>query len=88
MSEEVKKTGVAKLPAGSDDKIVGSHAALIVGYMNGNFIVRNSWGTSWGNKGYFTMSSSFFCDKYCKDMWIIQSIKDGKLEGPFNMPNF
>jgi C1A family cysteine protease len=83
MSEEVEKTGLAKLPSGVD-KVVGGHAALIVGYINGHFIVRNSWGKSWGDSGYFTMPSSFFCDKYCADMWIIQSIKDGKIEGPFS----
>lgn len=87
MTEEVEKTGDANLPT-EDDKVVGGHAALIVGYNNGNFIVRNSWGKSWGKNGYFTMPSSFFCDKYCADMWIIQSIRDGKLEGPFSFPNF
>lgn len=87
MSEEVEKTGVANLPT-EDDKVVGGHAALIVGYDNGHFIVRNSWGKSWGKNGYFTMPSSFFCNKYCADMWIIQSIRDGKLEGPFSFPNF
>ena len=31
----------------------GGHAVAIVGYLpNGRFIVRNSWGTSWGDKGF------------------------------------
>jgi C1A family cysteine protease len=28
------------------------HAVNLVGYTNDYFILRNSWGTSWGNKGY------------------------------------
>ncbi len=87
MTEEVEKTGVANLPK-ENESVVGGHAALIIGYENGRFIVRNSWGKSWGADGHFTMPSAFFCSKYCADMWVIQSIKDGKLEGPFSLPNF
>jgi len=30
----------------------GGHAVALVGYRPGSFIVRNSWGTSWGDKGF------------------------------------
>jgi len=30
----------------------GGHAVAIVGYRPGSFIVRNSWGTGWGDKGF------------------------------------
>lgn len=30
----------------------GGHAVAIVGYDKDGFIIRNSWGTSYGNKGY------------------------------------
>jgi uncharacterized protein YvpB len=30
----------------------GYHAMLLVGYKGNYFIVKNSWGTSWGDQGY------------------------------------
>lgn len=30
----------------------GGHAAAIVGYDSDNFIIRNSWGEDWGNRGF------------------------------------
>ena len=32
--------------------IQGGHCVALVGYINGRFIVRNSWGTGWGDKGF------------------------------------
>ena len=43
----------------------GGHAILIVGYVDntavsggGYFVVKNSWGTDWGNQGYFYIAYS------------------------------
>ncbi len=53
--------------AGSAD---GGHAVCIVGYReDGRFIVRNSWGTSWGHRGfaYATpdyLAAGFFPESY------------------------
>jgi Papain family cysteine protease len=30
----------------------GGHAVSIVGYKSDRFIIRNSWGTGWGDKGF------------------------------------
>jgi hypothetical protein len=30
----------------------GGHAMLIVGYIGNYFVVKNSWGEEWGDKGY------------------------------------
>lgn len=38
--------------AGIDSNTAGGHAVAVVGYNKKGFILRNSWGTSWGDKGY------------------------------------
>jgi len=37
----------------------GGHAVALVGYKPGRFIVRNSWGTSWGDKGFGYASTAY-----------------------------
>jgi hypothetical protein len=34
------------------DTAMGGHAVAFVGYRPGRFIVRNSWGTGWGDRGF------------------------------------
>ena len=48
----------------------GGHAVCIVGYRSdGRFIVRNSWGTGWGDHGFGYLapsyiSAAFFDESY------------------------
>ncbi len=47
----------------------GGHAICIVGYTADRFIIRNSWGTGWGDKGFGYASPSyinygFFAESY------------------------
>lgn len=53
MSSDVAKTGQVPMPK-AGESAVGGHAMLIVGYSSTTqrFIVRNSWSTNWGDKGY------------------------------------
>lgn len=37
----------------------GGHAIALVGYTSTGFIVRNSWGTAWGDKGYAYASNAY-----------------------------
>lgn len=39
-------------PKKEADKIIGYHAMTVVGYTPTQFIIRNSWGTRWGDNGY------------------------------------
>jgi len=45
--------------ASSDDSCVdnNNHAVLVVGYGPGYFLVKNSWGSNWGEDGYFKIKS-------------------------------
>lgn len=77
MSGTVAKTGHAKLP-GAKDKLEGGHAVLAVGYDDANqwFVVRNSWGTGWGIKGYFTLPYAYLADEnLADDFWTIRIVE-------------
>lgn len=52
-SNIVTKTGQVPIPS-TKDQMLGGHAILLVGYddVKQCFLFRNSWGTSWGIKGY------------------------------------
>jgi Papain family cysteine protease len=39
--------------------VEGSHAAALVGYDAGHFLLRSSWGTDWGDAGYVRMSLEY-----------------------------
>jgi hypothetical protein len=34
------------------DRFLGGHACVVVGYNENGFIIRNSWGFNWGDKGH------------------------------------
>lgn len=68
------KTGIIPMPK-KGEKILGGHAILIVGYDDTKnwFICRNSWGASWGDKGYFYLPYQFFINKLASDFWVLQN---------------
>jgi len=55
-SDEVAQTGILNMPT-AEDKLQGGHCVVIVGYddSTSRFKIRNSWGTTWGMNGYFTV---------------------------------
>lgn len=42
----------------------GGHAVALVGYTPDAFIVRNSWGTGWGDRGFACASLSYAQDAF------------------------
>ncbi|MCH7500418.1 MAG: C1 family peptidase, partial [Nitrospinae bacterium] len=41
------------------DDASGGHAVCLVGYTKDHFVVRNSWGTDWGDKGFAYASNDY-----------------------------
>lgn len=69
--------GIARIPS-RGEQFLGGHAVLVVGYNDATkmFTVRNSWGTGWGDKGYFYMPYAYLTNRsLSSDFWVIQTVK-------------
>jgi len=78
-SPTVAKTGIMPYPDTSKERLLGGHAVLLVGYNKNNntFIARNSWGTNWGDRGYFYMPFQVIQNtSMSSDFWVIKSISN------------
>lgn len=42
----------------NDCKSSANHGILIVGIKNGDWVVKNSWGTDWGESGYIRLTGN------------------------------
>jgi len=78
MSTSVAKTGRMPYPNTKRERLLGGHAVLLVGYDKTRkvFIVRNSWGTNWGDKGYFYMPFDVVKPNMSSDYWVIKSVNN------------
>jgi C1A family cysteine protease len=75
-SQAVAKTGKVPMPK-PKEKLLGGHAVLAVGYDDSSkrFEVQNSWGTGWGDKGYFTIPYDYLTDSnLADDFWTIKQV--------------
>ncbi len=75
-SPAVAKSGHASMPK-PNERLLGGHAVVAVGYDDANqwFIVRNSWGSGWGMKGYFTLPYAYLIDQnLADDFWTIRAV--------------
>jgi C1A family cysteine protease len=79
-------TGMMPFPNTATETILGGHAVCIVGYndtmpvagrANGRFICRNSWGTGWGDRGYFYMPYDVIkTTTMSSDFWLISAVRN------------
>ncbi len=75
-SEHVAKTGVMPIPE-PDERLRGWHGVMAVGYDDHRrrVLVRNSWGWSWGIKGYFWMPYDYIANpRVTADFWTIRGV--------------
>ena len=75
-SEAVKGSGHAPMPK-QNERAVGGHAVMAVGYDDARqwFLVRNSWGPSWGLKGYFTLPYTYLMQQgLSRDFWTVRLV--------------
>lgn len=73
-SEKVKITGKVPMPS-EDDRLIGGHAIMAVGYNDKvkRFIIRNSWGSGWGKGGYFSLEYNYVTNPdLAADFWVIR----------------
>jgi C1A family cysteine protease len=77
-STRVYKTGIVPIPNINKEILLGGHAVVCVGYNDNTqqWIMRNSWGSSWGINGYFYLPYAYlFIPNLAGDMWTITNIK-------------
>lgn len=84
-SEDVAWTGQVPLP-GPNETALGGHAVMCVGYNSTHWLMRNSWGTEWGDHGYFTMPLAYLEDvNLCSDIWAVTGLqKPGLIDRLFH----
>ncbi len=76
-SDQTAASGVVPMPQ-ADESVIGGHAVVAVGYDDkaSQFIVRNSWGIDWGQKGYFRMPYAYLTQStLASDLWTIRAVE-------------
>lgn len=73
-SDQVTKTGIVPIPKAGEE-CLGGHAVVVCGYTKDHWILRNSWGPKWGDKGYFYLPYLYLLDSnLSSDLWNISKI--------------
>jgi len=77
-SPAVASTGDVPMPGPGEEQL-GGHAVLCVGYDDATrrFLVRNSWGPSWGISGYCRMPYEYLTGRLASDFWTIRLVETG-----------
>lgn len=80
-SNEVATTGIVPMPDLNRESVLGGHAVVAVGYDNSTrtFKMRNSWGMSWGDRGYFYFPYEYLTNSdLSSDFWVLQTVETGE----------
>lgn len=77
-SPSVSRTGQVPVPDMRNDRLLGGHAILVMGYddRKKSFLCRNSWGASWGLRGDFYLPYQYATNrKIAFDAWVLYSVE-------------
>jgi len=77
LSQQVANTGIVPMPA-PGESLMGGHAGLAVGYddVSQRFTIQNSWGTGWGQNGFYTIPYAYLSNtNLASDFWVINRTK-------------
>ncbi|VVB58332.1 Papain family cysteine protease [Candidatus Anstonella stagnisolia] len=78
--ESMNGASNGKIPFPSEnERVLGGHAVLCVGYddkmeigsQRGAFLIRNSWGEGWGEKGYGWLPYEYLLQGIAQDWWVL-----------------
>lgn len=78
-SKEATATGIVRVPTLGEQSL-GGHAVCCVGYVDtprgpdywaggGYFLMRNSWGSTWGQSGYFKIAYDYVNRNFLYESW-------------------
>lgn len=69
-------SGMIPIPNIRTDAYVGGHCMLIVGYDDTLqcMIVKNSWGTAWGDKGYCYIPYKILTPVFASAFWTLRRV--------------
>ena len=76
-SSKVSATGMVPMPNTVTEPLLGGHACICLGYDDSKkvWIMQNSWGTGWGDKGYFYLPYAYLTSsELAGDIWRILKI--------------
>jgi C1A family cysteine protease len=74
-TQNVSETGIVPMPT-QEDKVIGGHAIMAVDYDDARqvFVVLNSWGSSWGDNGFFYLPYSYMESNLTSDYWTLRVV--------------
>lgn len=63
--------GLGPVTPPKNETPLGAHAMLIVGHISGKgFLVKNSWGRSWGEDGFCILTPEYLAWSETSDLWV------------------
>lgn len=76
--EDVRETGKVPVPAGRE-RLLAGHAAVALGYDDDDqrFVVRNSWGVEWGDRGDCYLPYAYITNGgLAADFWMLRAAEE------------